>query len=235
MEKLELMIGDDVLQVPEEITIGIYQEFQKNPEKYKDPLRIISMYTGLTMRELKNMDVESVKLIEYFISDKLVLPDKNELVMTFFQDGIEYGLENDWSKLPFGAWVDFEVYSSDNIYENIDKIMAVLYRPVVSHDKKDPMKYTIAPYDSEEILERANIMRLVPVRYWLGASLFFSQIVSIYITNIRASLVQTMKLQKATMRGWKILPKFLRKRLPLDSILPSYTDSQKKMLQKLQR
>lgn len=235
MEKLELMIGDEVLQVPEEITIGIYQEFQKNPEKYKDPLRIISMYTGLTMRELKNMDVESVKLIEYFISDKLVLPDKNELVMTFFQDGIEYGLENDWSKLPFGGWVDMEVYSAGNIYENIDKIMAVLYRPVISHDKKDPMKYTIAPYDSEEILERANIMRLVPARYWLGVSLFFSQIVSIYITNIRASLVQTMKLQKATMRGWKILPKFLRKRLPLDSILPSYTDSQKKMLQKLQR
>ena len=193
------------------------------------------MYTGLTMRELKNMDVESVKLLEYAISQKLVIPEKNELVMTFFQDGIEYGLENDWSKLPMGAWIDFEVYSAGNIYENIDKIMAVLYRPVVSHDKKNELKYTIVPYDSDEILERANIMRLVPLRYWLGASLFFSQIVSTYITNTKDSLVMKMKLQEAAMRGWKILPRFLRKRLPLGSILPSFTDSQKKMLQKFQK
>lgn len=233
MTKLELVVGDEVLNIPEEINIGIYQELQKNPERYKQNLQIINLFTGLTIRELKNMDVETVKLIEYYLTDKMTIPDKTELVMTFEHNGIEYGLENDWSKLAFGAWVDFEVYSAGNIYENIDKIMAILYRPVIWHDKKNPMKYKIKPYDSEEILERAEIMRLVPVRYWLGASLFFSQIVSIYITNIKSSLELKMKLQRATLKGWTILPKFLKKRLPLDSILPSYTDSQKKMLQSL--
>ena len=233
MTNMELMLGDEVINVPNEITLGIYQELNRFPEKYKQSINIISAFTGITVRELKNMPMESIKLVEAFLTDKMVIPDKTELVMTFEHDGVLYGLENDWSKLAFGGWVDFEVYSSDNIYENLHKIMAILYRPVVWQDKKNPLKYKIKPYLSEEIDDRAEIMRYVPVRFWLGASTFFLQIVEIYITSIKDSLTLMMKRQEMTMRGWKILPKFIRKRLPLDSILPSFTDSQKKMLQNL--
>lgn len=233
IKNAELVLGDEVINVPNEITLGIYQQLNKFPERYKSGIHIISAFTGISVRELKNMPMDSIKLVEAFLSDKMVIPDKTELVMTFEHDGVLYGLENDWSKLAFGAWIDFEVYSSDNIYENLDKIMSILYRPVVWQDKKNPLKYKIKPYLSEEIDERAEVMRHVPVRFWLGASTFFLQIVEIYITIIKDSLASTMKKQELTMRGWKILPKFIQKRLPLDSILPSFTDSQKKMLQNL--
>lgn len=233
MTHMELVLGDEVINVPNEITLGIYQELNRFPEKYKQSIHIISAFTGISARELKNMPMDSIKLVEAFLSDKMVIPDKTELVMTFEHDGVLYGLENDWSKLAFGGWIDFEVYSSDNIYENLHKIMAILYRPVVWQDKKNPLKYKIKPYLSEEIDDRAEIMRYVPVRFWLGASTFFLRIVEIYITIIRDSLTLTLKRQEVTMRGWKILPKFIRKRLQLDSILPSFTDSQKKMLQNL--
>ena len=61
-------------------------------------------------------------------------------------------MENDWSKLAWGAWVDFQVWSSSNIQENIHLLMAVLYRPVISKGKKG--KYVIEKYKSEEIEDR---------------------------------------------------------------------------------
>ena len=188
----------------------------------------------MTVHELKNLQKDQVELIEGFLSSRLVLPDNNKLVMTFEYQGIEYGLENDWSKLAFGAWVDFEVYCSDDkIYENLHRIMAVLYRPVISKDKKNPLKYKIAPYKSEEIEDRADIMKLVPVSIWLGASVFFLEIVNIYINSIKSSLELTMKIQERTTKAWKMMPKWIQKVLPLDFISPSLTASQKKILQSL--
>jgi len=231
---VELVIDNEVVNVPEEINIGMYQQINLNPVKYKNPLQLISLFTNMTIHELKNLQKEQVELIEGFLSSRLVFPEDNKLVMTFEHDGVEYGLENDWSKLAFGAWVDFEVYCADDkIYDNLHRIMAVLYRPVISKDKKNPLKYKIAPYKSEEIEERAEIMKLVPVSIWMGASVFFLEIVNIYITSIKNSLELTLKIQQRTTKAWKMMPKWIQKVLPLDSISPSLTDSQKKMLQNL--
>jgi hypothetical protein len=231
---IDLVVDNEVVNVPEEINIGMYQQINLNPVKYKNPLQLISLFTNMTVHELKNLQKEQVELIEVFLSSRLIFPEDNKLVMTFEYDGVEYGLENDWSKLAFGAWVDFEVYCSDDkIYDNLHKIMSVLYRPVISKDKKNPLKYKIAPYKSEEIEDRAEIMKLVPVSIWLGASVFFLEIVNIYITSIKNSLGLTLKIQQRTTKVWKMMPKWMQKVLPLDFISPSLTDSQKKMLQNL--
>lgn len=233
---IELVIDDEVVKVPEEITLGIYQEINSQPERYKNNLQMISLFTNLTVHELKNMTKEQIELIEGFVGSKMVFPNENELVLTFEYQGVEYGLENDWSKMAFGAWVDLEVYSAEEkIHQNLDKIMAVLYRPIISKDKKDPKKYKIVPYKSEEIEPRAEIMKVVPVRYWLGVSTFFLQIVSIYIDNMKSSLNMMNEQQRMIMKGWKMLPKWIQKKLPLDSILPSPTNWQKKILQGLKK
>lgn len=233
---IELVVDDKVVNVPNEVTLAIYQEMNKNPERYKNPLQVISLFTGLTIHELKNMNKEQIELIEVFVSSKIQIPEEKQLVLTFEHEGVEYGLENDWSKMAYGAWVDLEVYSAEEqIHQNLDKIMAVLYRPIISKDKKDLKKYKIVPYKSEEIEPRADIMKLVPVRYWLGVAGFFLQVVSIYINNIKSSL-NTMNAQnKLILKGWKKMPKFLQKILPLDSILHSPTNSQKKILRNLNR
>ena len=233
---IELVIDNEVINVPREMTLGMYQQININPERYKNPLQLISLFTGLSIHELKNLQKDQVELIEGFLADRMKYPDSNQLVMTFEHDGVEYGLENDWSKLAWGAWVDFEVYCADEkIYENLHKIMSVLYRPVISHDKKDPKKYKIAPYRSEEIEDRAEVMKEVAVNIWLGASLFFLEIVNIYINTMRDSLKSKMEISVRTTKYWMMMPKWLRKVLPLDSILPSLTASQKKILQGLSK
>ena len=218
---LQTLLDNEVIDVPNEITIGMYQQINLNPTKYKNPLQLISLFTNLTVHELKNMKKEQIELIEGFLSSRLVVPDTNKLIMTFIHDGVEYGLENDWSKLAWGAWVDFEVYCSDDkIVENIHKIMAILYRPVIYKDKKNPLKYKISPYKSEEIEERSEVMRYVGSSVWLGASVFFLEIVTIYINSIKSSLILNHKTTEMIKKGWKILPKWMKKVLPLGSILP---------------
>ena len=151
----------------------------------------------------------------------------DELYNTFEFDGIEYGLENDWTKLSWGAWVDFQVLSSENTQQNIHTIMAILYRPVISKGKKG--KYKISPYKSSEIDERAEVFKDIPIKYWLGASGFFLLLSTIYINNIKNSLNWMKRINNWMTMGWKILPKWVKQRLPLDSILLSPTISAKKM------
>jgi hypothetical protein len=233
---IELVVDNEVVNVPEEITLGIYQEMNLNGERYKNPLQLLSLITGLTVHDLKNMKKDQVELIEMFVSSRFTLPEENELVLTFMHDGVEYGLENDWSKMAFGAWVDLEVYSSEEqIHQNLNKIMAVLYRPIISKDKKDPKKYKITPYKSEEIETRAEIMQRVPVRFWLGVASFFFQVAEIYISNIKNSLSTMNKQNQWMTKKWKTLPKWIQKKIPLDSILISPTNSQKKILQGLRK
>jgi hypothetical protein len=228
--KIELVIDDNVIEVPEQITIGIYQSLMLTPELYdNNPNMIISLFTKIPYPELKNLQIDQINLIESFLSDRMEIPKDNELVLTFNYNGVEYGLENDWSKLAWGAWVDFEVYSSENIYQNLHKIMAILYRPVITQDSKNLKNYKIVPYKSEEIDERAEIMKDVPVQFWLGAAQFFFSIVKTYIENMQASLESKTKIERMAMKTWKKLPKFLQKRLPLDSISLSPTTSQKKI------
>jgi hypothetical protein len=228
--KIELVIDDKVIDVPDLMPLGIYQSLMLTPELYENnsPM-LISLFTGIPLPELKNMTVDQVNLIEAYLSNKIEIPKDNELVLTFNYNGVEYGLENDWSKLAWGAWVDFEVYSSENIYTNLHKIMAILYRPVITQDSKNLKNYKITPYKSEEIDERAEIMKNVPVQFWLGAAQFFFSIVKTYIENMQDSLESKTKIEKMAMKTWKKLPKFLQKKLPLDSISLSPTTSQKKI------
>jgi hypothetical protein len=146
---------------------------------------------------------------------------KDELHNIFTHNGVEYGLENDWTKLAWGGWVDLEVFASDKIEDNIHYLMAVLYRPVI--DKKKG-KYTIKPYKADDIEDRANEFLTLPVNYWFGASVFFFIIGNLYISSLESSLTMKNKINQMMMKGWEILPKWVKKKLPLDSILISPTN-----------
>jgi len=174
MEKVELFINDKPIFVPDEMTLGIYQKYMTNSELYeKDTILFMSLLSGIPVNDLKNCSTDEIEILDFFLKTRIKIPEKQELILTFDYDGVSYGLENDWSKLAWGAWVDFEVYSAGDIYQNLHKIMAILYRPVIKKGTFNVKKYKIVPYKSEEIEDRAEIMKNVPVSYWLGAAQFF--------------------------------------------------------------
>lgn len=215
---IEIVIDDKIIEVPSELTIEQYQNLKRYKHIYeKDKTKLLAMYLNVSSSELKDLPAQQVEFVEKYISSNLLEEDyKDETYECFNFDGVEYGLENDWSKLTWGAWVDLEVFSADNLDENIHKIMAVLYRPVVSKKKK---KYTIEKYKSDEIEDRAEIFKKLPLKYWFGAASFFFLLVSISINNTVNSLSLKNKLNRLMVMGWMKLPKWIKRKLPLDSIL----------------
>jgi hypothetical protein len=220
---IELEIEDKIVQVKPHLTIQQYQRLKSNEEKYQNSsVETLSLYTDIPVNQLKDLPLEQVNFVQEYITSQITTNSmKDELHNIFTHNGVEYGLENDWTKLAWGGWVDLEVFASDKIEENIHYLMAVLYRPVI--DKKKG-KYTIKPYKADDIEDRANEFLTLPVNYWFGASVFFFIIGNLYISSLESSLIMKNKMNQMMMKGWEILPKWVKKKLPLDSILISPTN-----------
>jgi len=220
---IELEIEDKIVQVKPHLTIQQYQRLKSNEEKYQNSsVETLSLYTDIPVNQLKDLPLEQVNFVQEYITSQITTNSmKDELHNIFTHNGIEYGLENDWTKLAWGGWVDLEVFASDKIEDNIHYLMAVLYRPVI--DKKKG-KYTIKPYKADDIEDRANEFLTLPVNYWFGASVFFFITGNLYISSLENSLIMKNKMNQMIMKGWEILPKWVKKKLPLDSILISPTN-----------
>lgn len=232
---IEIQLGDETIQLKEDITIGMYQKIKSGGEELtKNPAKLLSIYLNKPLALLKDTSKENVKFVEQYLSKVLAVTEVNDELHNYFTlDDVTYGLENDWTKLQWGAWVDLEVYSSGDVDENIHKIMSILYRPITGW-KKD--KYILAPYKSDEIEDRAELFReKLPVKYWWGAANFFFLISVMFMRDTQNSLNTKMKINKLIMKGWETLPKFLQRRIPLGSILLSHTTSQKKTLPKFNK
>ena len=215
---IELEIEDKIVQVKPHLTIQQYQRLKSNEEKYQNSsVETLSLYTDIPVNQLKDLPLEQVNFVQEYITSQITSNSmKDELHNIFTHNGVEYGLENDWTKLAWGGWVDLEVFASDKIEDNIHYIMAVLYRPVIDRKKG---KYIIEPYKADDIEDRANEFLTLPVNYWFGASVFFFITGNLYISNLESSLIMKNKLNRMMMKGWEILPKWVKKKLPLDSIL----------------
>jgi len=198
---IQIEVEDKVVEVNPYLTIGQYQNLKRNMDSYKDdPTALLSLYTNIPVRQLKNLPLEQVKFVQEYITTQFT--DKSisdELHNVFTHNGVEYGLENNWQKLAWGAWVDLEVFSS------------------------------------EDIEERANEFLTLPVNYWFGVSVFFFITVNLYMKDIESSLTMKNKLNQMIVKGWKILPKWVKRKLPLDSILTLPTNLQGKTLPNFSR
>lgn len=228
---IEIQLNDRVVKVQPEITIEQFQRLKRKEDLYKtSPADLLSMLLNVPVNELKDLPLNQMEFVQSYLMSQMTESSlKDELYNVFTYDGVEYGLENDWSKLAWGAWMDMEVFSSENIEENIHLIMAILYRPII--ERKNG-KYKIAPYKADEIEDRAYMFRQLPIKYWFGASSFFFLTATIYTSNIKSSLELTNKTNQMIMKGYQVLPKWVKKRLPLDTILVSHSISQEKTLQK---
>jgi hypothetical protein len=228
---IEIQLNDRVIEVKPEITIEQFQRIHNKEELYKtSPADLLGMLLNVPANQLKDLPLNQMEFVQSYLMSQMTESSlKDELYNVFTHNGVEYGLENDWSKLAWGAWMDMEVFSSEDIENSIHLIMAILYRPIV--EKKNG-KYKIAPYKADEIEDRAYEFRQLPVKYWFGASSFFFLTATIYTNNMNRSLMQTNKLNQMIMKGYQVLPKWVKKRLPLDTILVSHSTLQEKTLQK---
>jgi hypothetical protein len=229
---IKVKIGKREIEIESSMTVEQYQRIQLQKIFLENvrPSKLLSVYLDIPESELKNASKKDVEFVEAFIFQKLTDGVTKDMVFTFEKDGVTYGFENDWGKLAWGAWKDLEFLSSQDITENIHKILAVLYRPVT---KVKGTKYVIEPYDADTIEERAESFKKIPVKIWFGSAQLFFFISKTYIEDIKNSLESQMRVYRMMERGTKIFPKWLRKKLQLDSILERQWNSVKKISQNL--
>jgi len=213
---IQVKVDNILIDVKSDLTIEKYQKIQKNPIKYNDPNEVLSLYLDLPVDELKDLPKQDVKFVENYITEQIIMNDKQQVHVTFEHDGVLYGMENDWKNIKWGQWVDMEIFSQpDNINDSIHMIMSLLYRPVISQKGTE---YTIEPYKSSEVIKRGEIMKQVPVKYWFGCSTFFLLISHQLVENTKNSLEVKKRLNRILKPILKRLPKFLHPKLLRDSI-----------------
>ena len=112
-------------------------------------------------------------------------------------EGVEYGFIPDWTKLTVGEFADLESYCSQGAYKNLEKILAVVYRPIVETkgDTYDIDKYSPHPSKAEKMLG-------LTMDIAVGAMLFFYHIGKILTEDTqRFSQVKVGVATKYTLNG----------------------------------
>ena len=137
--KLDITIPTDL----SEITLRQYKHFLKI-QKSQDDENFLSAKIIEIFCKVKLEDVMQIKFndSEYIVNTLTeMFEQKPNLVTKFKLNNKEYGFHPQLDDLTLGEYIDLDTFIGD--WENIEKAMAVLYRPVVNKLKD---KYTIEEY-----------------------------------------------------------------------------------------
>jgi len=136
-----------------EITLRQYKHFLKIQKNVDDEsflnAKIIEIFCKLNLEDVMRLKFNDSELIVSTLTE--MFEQKPNLVRSFKLNNINYGFHPQLDDLTLGEYIDLDTFIGD--WENIEKAMAVLYRPVVNKIKD---KYTIEEYKvgvDQEILD----------------------------------------------------------------------------------
>ena len=222
MSEITLTIDGQKYTINPRLTLGEYMSLQKvNKESLNTP-KLLEMITGVPEKEIKKIDSNrTLYLVNKILKEKME-DKKNPVQATFEFKGKLYGLETDLTKLNFGGWIDLEMFISMGFNENLNKIVALYYRPIQAQIGKT---YILEPYDTDDCLKRAEEFKELPFDIVSGASRFFLVFTKIYTQNtlhiLRRKNKRTRRRMKAVSYMKKILPNWLVGKIPQDFIKPN--------------
>jgi hypothetical protein len=141
-----------------DITLETYLKYRKTLELYKDDdedefdmidrsiIIALDILCGVAPNFLSQMPVEMLSHVMDSLN-KFMADTTFDLQRIITIDGIEYGFEPNLSNMAYGAYLDISKYDNITIDNNWQKIMAILYRPIVSKTGK---LYEIKEYTTME-------------------------------------------------------------------------------------
>ena len=149
-----------------DVTLGQYQQYLKMPEGLTEnqvALKMITIFCNVpdkVARLIKASDIQQIvsKLSKMFDSTP-------PLTRRFKIGNVEYGFIPNLDEMSFGEYIDLDTYLGD--WENIERAMAVLYRPIKG--TYDTL-YNIEPYEVKD----ATVYKNMPLDAALGLLFFFT-------------------------------------------------------------
>jgi hypothetical protein len=219
MSDIKITIDGEKYTINPRLTLGEYMNLQKSNKEDLNTPKLLEMITGIPENVIKKIDSNrTLYLVNKIMKEKM--GNKNNPVQATFEfNGKLYGLETDLTKLNFGGFIDLEVFISEGFSKNLNKIVALYYRPIKAQLGKT---YVLEPYDTEECLKRAEEFLNLPFDIVSGASSFFLQFTKTYTENTLHILKRKNKKMIRRMRAVeymkKILPPKIMSLLPQDFI-----------------
>ena len=201
------------LNIPQYLSVKQWRHFN-SLEHLTDSEKMITMISLLsehTEDEVRSWELPAIKGTYSKVLD--VLSDiEPQFYPVFELDGVLYGYSS-MQKMTLGEYVDLERLAK-NPSENIEEIMAILYRPITKHKFggikwafRNTFKvtlgkaenlfkyYELEKYDSSERVANAEKLSVLPASICLGALSFFLVLVSSsLISSSLSSLPQDQQM-----------------------------------------
>jgi|TARA_R110002153_G_scaffold221678_1_gene374090 hypothetical protein len=178
-----------------EVSLGQYSKLMtalENEEatEIESIVKTLEALVGISTSELTKVPLKYLKMAYAELTALTSTMPSNELNRIIDVEGTAYGFIPDFDALTFGEFCDLDNYLQDS-WNNLDKIMAVLFRRVVARDKD---KYSIEEYTMEGIKERRELFNSsLSIDVVYAALVFFCNIGSKHIKTMRYSLEEENK------------------------------------------
>jgi hypothetical protein len=134
-------------------------------------IKSLEALVGIDERLLSKVPLKQLREAYNQLLELTSTMPNNELSRVVEIKGIEYGFIPDFDDFSLAEFVDLDNYLQNN-WHNMDKIFAVLYRPIKSREDN---KYTIEPYSLKGIKERRELFNeRLSIDTIYGALVFFA-------------------------------------------------------------
>lgn len=195
---MELKYGGKIYKV-EEPTIEMWSKLvllQEWTDEREFSIKLLSFITGLSEEQIENADAFEVMEATTGLSEYLMRESK-EFRNEFEFNGKRYKFL-DLPNLTFGEFIDLDTYLSKPDVEKkkeLNLFMSMLYRQL-----DDGGNYL--PYNSKELMSRADEFKKLPVKYVNGATTFFLRLDKISQRGMMVSL--SHRLMKKIKMIWSV-------------------------------
>ena len=178
-----------------QLSLKKYVKMMKSLEDKKDKkelekiVDIITILSDVPEKDILRLPVKNINQLGLYLTKFLKTLPEDRLNHILNIKGVEYGFHPKLSDISFGEWVDIDSLITAGANDNLHKIMAILYRPIIA---KSGEKYQIEPY--EPCKDREEIMlNNLTVGDFYGVSVFFSDLGTELLNHSLTSSIQTLK------------------------------------------
>ena len=202
MSKIQITIPESYADVSVKQYKRMMLALKDVEESTEIAMRAVAALCDLDRKVLNHAPVEQIakciKAITWLIQEPDITKSNIPLQKTFYLDGVEYGFIPNWTKLTVGEFADLESYTNDT-YANLEKIMAVLYRPITQ--KKADESYSIEPYEPHHTKQESMLNCKMDVV--IGAMVFFYHIGQEFVKDMHhySKKEKTKKATTSTTNG----------------------------------
>lgn len=153
-----------------EIKLSQYQRFVKimadNEEGEFLSLKMIEIFCNVGLDVANGMKRKDLNEAVSIISE--LFTKVPALVKQFEMEGKKFGFIPNLDEMSQGEYIDLDTYSTIENWQEMHRVMAILYRPIIQQSKE---KYLIEAYETSS--KYAEAMKDLPLDIALSAVVFF--------------------------------------------------------------